>query len=92
MKPYAPTCPTLVDSFLTPTQIVELDRGRLLRNEQRAVEAKHAGEPLRNVSCQADAAGQIGFGLPMQDNVTHGTDRYVWTVRGGPFHDMLATM
>lgn len=40
------------------------------------MEANRDGDPLRMVSCQADAAGQIGFGLPMQDNVTHGTDRY----------------
>ncbi|CAN0498596.1 unnamed protein product, partial [Ectocarpus sp. 12 AP-2014] len=56
-------------------KIIELDRARLLRNEQLALEAKHNGDPLRHVSCQADAAGQIGFGLPMQDTVTHGTDR-----------------
>ena len=72
---YAPTCPALAASCRAPTQIIELDRARLLRNEQRALEAKHNGDPLRHVSCQADAAGQIGFGLPMQDNVTHGTDR-----------------
>lgn len=70
-----------VVSYHTSTQIIELDRARLMRNEQRAMEAKHNGEPLKRVSCQADAAGQIGFGTPMQHPVTHGTDRYENTFR-----------
>ncbi|CAN0292175.1 unnamed protein product [Ascophyllum nodosum] len=54
---------------------VELDRGCILRDEQRAMEAKSNRHPLRFVSIQADAAAQTAFMLPMQSPVTHGTDR-----------------
>lgn len=40
------------------------------------MEAKAERDPLKNVSIQADAAGQIGFALPMNQTVTNGTDRY----------------
>ena len=54
---------------------IELDRECLLRDEQRAMEAKSNRHPLRFVSIQANAAAQIAFMLPMQSPVTHGTDR-----------------
>ncbi|CAN0222306.1 unnamed protein product, partial [Scytosiphon promiscuus] len=55
--------------------LIELDRACLLRDEQRAIDAKRDREPLRFVSIQADAAAQTAFALPMLSPLTHGTDR-----------------
>ena len=54
---------------------IELDRACLLRDEQRAMEAKSNRDPLKFVNIQADAAPQTPFALSMLSPVTHGTDK-----------------
>ncbi|CAM9391774.1 unnamed protein product, partial [Hapterophycus canaliculatus] len=71
----AATLAAAEDAHRQHLKLIELDRACLLRDEQRAIEAKRNRDPLRFVSIQADAAAQTAFALPMLSPLTHGIDR-----------------